>query len=50
MWRQNLGQIKPHEGERAISYSKPAQAGKNVELDPVEIGQPLVSSKSGSFP
>jgi cytoskeletal protein CcmA (bactofilin family) len=34
------GQIEPHEGKRAISYSKPAQAGNPLTGSPQETGLP----------
>jgi cytoskeletal protein CcmA (bactofilin family) len=45
------GQIKPHEGERAISSSKPAQAGTNPLIgNPREAGLPRSVGTNGSTP
>jgi cytoskeletal protein CcmA (bactofilin family) len=45
------GQIEPHESERAISYSKPVQAGKNqLAGSPQETGLPRSIGISDSIP
>ena len=45
------GQIKPHDGERAVSYSKPAQAGNNPPTGSLqETGMPRVFGISGPAP
>ena len=45
------GQIKPHQGERAVSSSKPAQAGNNPPIGSApEIGMPRVFGTSGPAP
>jgi cytoskeletal protein CcmA (bactofilin family) len=45
------GQIKPHQGERAISVSKPAQAGTNPLIgSPREAGLPRSIGTNGSAP
>src|SRR6266436_3992540 len=45
------GQIEPHESERAISYSKPVQAGKDqLAGSPQETGLPRSIGISDSIP
>src|ERR1700719_2849709 len=45
------GQIKPHDGERAVSYSKPAQAGNNPPTGSLqETGMPRVFGTSAPAP
>jgi hypothetical protein len=45
------GQVKPHEGDSATSYSKPAQAGQNTVTGSLrEAGLPRSIGTNGSTP
>jgi len=45
------GQVKPHEGDSATSYSKPAQAGQNTVTGSLrETGLPRSIGTNGSTP